>query len=208
MIGVAKLTHPCIRCGKDTEVTVLVCTTCSVKVGNAVLKLPRYRQGLYSSTGPARIGDGVKTSRLAPQSSPPNRTFIFDLAREIESSVRSWAHIAVTGNQGGRQRRCTFAQAHSTVWGHHHRFMAHPVHVEVYGREMLALERRSLVALRAEALVHHLPAPCPNCDTLGLIRHDGQDQVRCSFCGVSWQANEYDRLVHVLAWEQENLTHA
>jgi len=122
--------------------------------------------------------------------------------------VHSWSHITITGSLAGRRRRCTFTQAHSTVWGHHHDFMASAAHVEEYSREMLALERRSLVALRAEALVHHLPAPCPNCDTLGLIRHDGQDQVRCSFCGVSWQANEYDRLVLVLVSEQESLARA
>jgi len=187
---------------------VLVCTTCSVKVGNAVLKMPRYRSELYDSTGPARIGDEVKTSWSAPQSAPPFRTFVFDLAREIESTIQEWSHIAVAGRQGGQTRRWSFDHAWQYVRGNQTTLMSSPTYVEPFSRNMLTLERRSLVALRAEALVHHLPAPCPNCDTLGLIRHDGQDEVKCSFCGVSWQAYEYDRLVHVLAWEQENLAHA
>lgn len=50
-------------------------------------------------------------------------------------------------------------------------------------------------------LVHHLPAPCPACDTLDLHRRDGEDYVRCHTCGAWWDEHEYGRLVHILAAE-------
>lgn len=55
--------------------------------------------------------------------------------------------------------------------------------------------------LRWTTLVHRLPAPCPNCDLLDLVRHDGDDRVRCRSCGASWDEAAYERLVLVLAAE-------
>lgn len=48
-------------------------------------------------------------------------------------------------------------------------------------------------------LVHDLPAPCPRCDQLTLVRHDGDDHVQCEMCRVTWDEGDYKRLCLVLA---------
>jgi hypothetical protein len=50
-------------------------------------------------------------------------------------------------------------------------------------------------------LRHRLPAPCPYCDLMTLVRDDGSDFVRCSGCHRSWNEREYALFVRMLADE-------
>lgn len=74
-----------------------------------------------------------------------------------------------------------------------------PSEAEVVGRRVLRWEQDLRRATGNDDLVHRLPAPCPRCDLLTLIREDGEDRVKCRFCHAEWQEHEYRRLVLVLA---------
>lgn len=54
-----------------------------------------------------------------------------------------------------------------------------------------------------KAARHHLPMPCPRCDSLTLTRWDGDELVRCARriggCGSSWTSSDYDRMLTVMA---------
>lgn len=58
--------------------------------------------------------------------------------------------------------------------------------------------KRADVILGWNDLVHHLPAPCPYCDTLTLQRADGDSRVSCRRCQRSWLEAEYRHLVRML----------
>lgn len=48
-------------------------------------------------------------------------------------------------------------------------------------------------------LVHRLPAPCPRCERMSLVRHNGSEVVQCEGCGVRWGFDDYTRLTLILA---------
>jgi transposase-like protein len=57
------------------------------------------------------------------------------------------------------------------------------------------------VAGRTE-LVHKLPAPCPSCDRLALIRANGSSTIECEACHRRWTEQDYERLCLVLAADE------
>lgn len=61
--------------------------------------------------------------------------------------------------------------------------------------------RRARLVLGLDKVVHHLPAPCPTCNTVALFRHNGQEMVRCGFCKAEWNSHQYELLCRVLAAE-------
>jgi len=65
--------------------------------------------------------------------------------------------------------------------------------------ELLNLHRITRAALGQTKLVHELPAPCPNCDHMTLVRDDGDDNVHCRRCRLQWPENDYRRLTLVVA---------
>jgi hypothetical protein len=79
---------------------------------------------------------------------------------------------------------------------------------ETAGRDALDLARRAERAAGFDRLVHHLPVPCPTCDTRALTREDGADQVECRACGRVWTEDDYRRLVLVLASDYQDVAGA
>jgi hypothetical protein len=77
---------------------------------------------------------------------------------------------------------------------------------EEYEADITHARQRALRALHAERLVHRLDAPCPECNCKALIRHDGQDRIKCAVCGTSWDERAYHLLVHILVEEARNGT--
>lgn len=79
-------------------------------------------------------------------------------------------------------------------------------YVELTGLDggLRLLRLHDLVRLTAgrTRLVHRLPAPCPHCEQLALVRYDGSDQVDCERCKRSWPEEDYKRLCHILAFER------
>lgn len=65
--------------------------------------------------------------------------------------------------------------------------------------ELLRCHQQTRLYLRKTRLVHQLPAPCPSCDQVALVRYDGDDDVECRRCRRTWAYEDYDRLVYVLA---------
>jgi ribosomal protein S27E len=82
--------------------------------------------------------------------------------------------------------------------------LAAPFALEV-GRDALALARRAERAAGFDRLVHHLPVPCPSCDTRALTREDGAEQVECRACGRVWPEDDYRRLVVVVAQDYRDV---
>jgi hypothetical protein len=79
---------------------------------------------------------------------------------------------------------------------------------ETVGREVLDLARRAERANGFDRLVHHLPVPCPTCDTRALTREDGSDQVECRACSRVWPEQDYRRLVLILASDYQDVAGA
>lgn len=65
--------------------------------------------------------------------------------------------------------------------------------------ELLELHHVAHAVLGQTKLVHHLPAPCPNCDRMALCRDDGDDFVHCRNCRLQWSEADYRRLTLILA---------
>lgn len=65
--------------------------------------------------------------------------------------------------------------------------------------ELLRLHDLTRFAAGKTKLIHRLPAPCPRCEAMTLVRHNGDDQVQCEQCGVRWPEKDYRRLTLVLA---------
>jgi hypothetical protein len=68
-----------------------------------------------------------------------------------------------------------------------------------YARDITGIARRLVLLAGLDPLVHHLPAPCGRCGRLGLVRHNGKEQIVCTSCGAVWGAAEYAQLVRQLA---------
>jgi ribosomal protein L37AE/L43A len=79
---------------------------------------------------------------------------------------------------------------------------------ESVGREVVQLQRRAERAAGLDRLVHHLPVPCPSCDTRALTREDGAEQVECRACGDVWPEDTYRRLTLVLASDYRDVAGA
>jgi hypothetical protein len=67
-----------------------------------------------------------------------------------------------------------------------------------FGITTTSLRVRADQVLGWSRLVHRLPAPCPYCDTLTLVRDDGKDFVRCTGCRRNWRETEYRLFVKML----------
>jgi hypothetical protein len=73
------------------------------------------------------------------------------------------------------------------------------------GITLIDLHRLAYAALGRTKLVHRLPAPCPWCDRVSLVRHNGSDHVECEHCHRKIDQRHYDWLVAVVLREQERL---
>jgi len=54
-------------------------------------------------------------------------------------------------------------------------------------------------------LIHQLPSPCPRCENMTLVRHNGVEHVTCETCGVRWPEADYTRLTLVLAEDYQDV---
>lgn len=53
--------------------------------------------------------------------------------------------------------------------------------------------------------VHRMPAPCPRCETLALLREDGSDTITCAACCTRYTWTDYQQLCTILARRHEEL---
>lgn len=67
---------------------------------------------------------------------------------------------------------------------------------------MLELHDRTRILAGRGELVHKLPAPCPRCERLTLVRPNGKDHVECEACKDRWAEDDYKRLCLVLSSDE------
>lgn len=65
--------------------------------------------------------------------------------------------------------------------------------------ELFRLHELVRLAAGKTKLIHKLPAPCPRCERMSLVRHNGCEHVTCEGCGLRWDEQNYQRLCLVLA---------
>ena len=68
-----------------------------------------------------------------------------------------------------------------------------------YGVRVLKIKHGARSLLGLGRLLHRLPAPCPECDCLALVRESGSSSVECRACGYSMAEESYGLLARVLA---------
>ena len=92
------------------------------------------------------------------------------------------------------------AKAVADVMVQWERIQSHDVSLMATGTALWLTNRADRV-LGWDRLVHRLPAPCPYCDLLTLIRRDGDQFVRCTNCKRTWLEPEYRHFVRMLVEE-------
>jgi hypothetical protein len=78
---------------------------------------------------------------------------------------------------------------------------AEPVTRDGIGGALELMRMHDLVRFAAgkTKLIHQLPSPCPRCEHMTLVRHNGVEHVTCETCGVRWPEADYQRLTLILA---------
>ena len=71
--------------------------------------------------------------------------------------------------------------------------------------ELLHLHSLVRFAAGRTKLIHRLPAPCPRCERMTLVRHNGDDHVECTRCRHRWPEEQYHRLCLVLAEDYRDI---
>lgn len=181
------------------------CGPCLVRLARAVAELP----GLYVELTNAlvRLPGGALDERVSYSPSPPLplRVHVHDLGAELGRFAERLFAVAATRDRlvrrPGRARAgWTIQHASRAFAGRDARLLV----TEGVAADLLGLVGRVRSTLGLTRLKHRLPAPCPDCDTLGLARFSGDDYVFCEQCGAWWSEADYTRLTVVLAHEVRN----
>ncbi|MEV8372979.1 hypothetical protein AB0P21_09595 [Kribbella sp. NPDC056861] len=183
----------------------LVCDGCAERGRADIAGLPRRYAALrvalrYRGTA------GEKISGPGFASSPPLRA----AALSCMEDLTAWATLTdskVREAMSWRSRPYNMmrpakalveaSQSLLTLW--HRALIYEPGIVAVDGSFRLRVRADQILGW--SRLVHRLPAPCPYCDTLTLVRDDGKDFVRCTACRRNWREAEYRLFVRMLVDE-------
>ena len=192
--------HLCSTDGCTNETHDVLCGSCERAVSSALHELPRLYVDLHTELEPSSgSGEHVSGSREAPV---PLRVEISALMTDMAGTCEDWeddlrrtegyTDRPDRGREGPRLTgAATFLRAHLDQLIHH------PQGLTAVD-EILTLRSRARTVLNFTNPVDRLPAPCPACDHLGLIRHNGASLVLCSYCDRTWTETEYARLVYWL----------
>jgi len=188
----------CISCDKKG---VALCVGCIDRGKRQLHGMPRLYVALSLAVAAGKTpGEPLSGSRDLPI---PVRADVLDVMADITEFVETWedAHRKWRGfyrrDQYGRQA-FRLGTANRYLETHYDSVidMDHNVVVAIN-----YWTRRAERTLQTTRLIHHLPAPCPTCDQVRLYRESGDDAVHCGHCGARWCEDEYQRLVHILAYE-------
>lgn len=184
------------------------CRPCQVRIVDAVGRLPELVAVLASMPG-GRLAAGGHSGRpvrstaiVSPSGSPA-----WDACDEViswawETAVGVMQHVGEDPPSAWWSSSAAPVASLSTsvaaLLRHADAWLAGPGAVED-GRRALRLVAEAERGTGTDPLVHRLPAPCPSCDTLALVREDGEDQVSCRVCHNAWTEERYRLLVRVLA---------
>jgi ribosomal protein S27E len=179
-----------------------VCDECWDERVPVLAALPPLWHDLHNVLPPGSKKASEDIAHAAPGPRLPLNYLALDALRYVPLGLASWAAIV-------HKRKGLPVLPDSTRWAHRlSRAMAVLTHSDAELRystlsgdylNELAYMRRLMTRLTGlEPLVHMLQAPCPHCNRRNLVRHNGEDSVRCITCGQDWAGVEYDRLVAVL----------
>lgn len=200
--------HPCPapKCrdqadGNPSLVSTPMCAYHTRKFGEAIIELPSLYVQLELAMGKSgNIGDDVKVGGSKAQPVPINaqaralQEDMLDATRDAEVHYRlrrGWSRNPRPGVELKRlTERCRWlALRHAEI-----------LDVDAdYGVRVLKIKHSARVLLGLNRLVHRLPAPCPECDCLGLVRESGSSYVECRACGYEMGEDSYGLLARVLA---------
>jgi hypothetical protein len=179
-----------------------VCDWCAMRIVDALRTMPRHYLALEREL-PRVTGTGERvTGTRSPQ--PPVRLEILDAMRTTARILTEWEDV-LRAYRLLTPRRTDVREQAAVVRAVHilSRFLpvvlGHPDMAPGFASDILRTRTQLMTLLGQHALRHRLPAPCPHCDLLTLIRDDGDDHVRCMHCHASWAEHEYQALVRVLA---------
>lgn len=202
-----------------------LCLPCEHHTRDAITALPRdyvlLTQALGpTTTGPAEVVAGSKDPP-APLAVP-----VAALAAELVDTACTWAEPVAerlniewdTTMMGRHTRPAPALHRACRLLAHHLPVLLALRGVEVltwaddgtYRRveprdgigaalEMLNLHHITQATLGLTRLTHRLPAPCPRCECMTLVRADGADDVHCQHCRIAWPSADYQRLTLILA---------
>lgn len=185
--------YPVVRAG--------MCQSCLDATQRRITELPELYVGLYTALARQQtgLGEHVSGSHTPPT---PIRVDIHDLMIgtvaylvELEVRVREVARLAepvASNDAAALARACRLLTNHSNVL-----FALNDAGEHAAAIHQLHKQARSI--LGHTRLTHQLPAPCPRCDLLTLVRENGADNVHCQNCYITYPEADYQRLCLVLA---------
>lgn len=214
------------RIGAPLEAERGMCRPCQDTVARTIGGLETDLWGLYAELG-ATINAGfqqdvVGGTRELPI---PIRTSVRDLAARIVTVAVTWAEpIAEQARIGWdsclihdyTRPHAALTKAAGVLRWNVARLLDHqPIEVRAFADngwagfdwqdgcdaalELLDLHRRAQQILGLTEKRHRLPAPCPRCETMSLVRDDGAEDVYCARCAAGWSDLDYTEMTVVLA---------
>lgn len=211
-----------VRLGQKIAASEGLCPSCERVVDSAIRALPADYVQLSQQLAKVKRAGGVPVSGSRELPVPIDLGTEALLAGIVRESV-DWATSVseVLGVSLGLQslrgyRDAVLVQyAAETLAGHLTVLLAlrDVVHFGWLDGERVAVERQgyegaeALLALHERTraysgqvrLMHRLPAPCPECERVALVREDGDETVECSTCAHRMSWDDYSSLVSVLS---------
>lgn len=219
-----------VRVGGPIHAAQGLCLTCTRVVTDAITELPRDYVELHLALerGSAGLQELVAATKDLPAALRVN---IAALAAEMVRVTLAWAELVAerlniewdSTSMGRHTRPGPALQRVSSLLARSVPVLLalRDVEVETWAENgwyrsfdptdgvdgalwMLRLHQITRAALGQTKLVHELPAPCPNCNRMGLTRENGDDNVRCVNCRVMWPETDYTRLTLVTAQDYKD----
>lgn len=191
-------------CTTREPVSDPVCPWCADLSRASLATMPRIYVALRTEVGhKARPTEHI--TRSAPDSTPPLRLVMLDLANEILAHIswtQTWARQTLSRPVARRapsgERFTTAIDDLAQAWDP---LMARCDIGPWLAATMTSLAARGRELLHWEHLVHELPLPCPKCDLVALCRENGCEHVYCSNsdCGHKMTGQAYYLAVKELA---------
>ncbi|MGH8571858.1 MAG: hypothetical protein ACREX8_04685 [Gammaproteobacteria bacterium] len=201
-----------------------LCLTCTRIVTDAITQLPRDYVDLHLALSHNTTG---LHELVTGSTDPPAalRVNVAALAAELATTATMWAEpvaekLGISWDSGrmGRHTRPGNALQRATrilvgaipvllalrdvevqTWADNGWYRTYDPADGIDGALTLhGLHQITRATLGHTKLVHQLPAPCPHCDTMSLVRDDGDDHVHCQRCHLRWPEADYRRLTLIL----------
>lgn len=211
-----------VRLGQKIAASEGLCPSCERVVDSAIRALPADYVQLSQQLAKVKRAGGVPVSGSRELPVPIDlgtEALLADIVRESVAWATSVSEVLgaplTASALRGYRDAVLVAFAAETLAGHLAVLLAlrDVVHlgwidgvrtvVEHQGYEgaeaLLALHERTRAYSGQVRLVHRLPAPCPECERVALVREDGDETVECSACAHRMSWDDYSSLVSVLS---------